>query len=88
MRNILSLSLIFVSAITLAGCGSDNGEEEVVVVPPPVSNTVPASAQADIAGLLAYMRTQTAITGETGDPVDIASATLPVSDTTEPDSSI
>lgn len=89
MKNTLLGSLVMVSAITLAGCGSDNNEQEVVIVPPPAAeNILPASAQADVAGLLAYMKTQTASNSETVEPINITAATLPVSDTTEPDTSI
>ena len=80
-----------VAVAALAGCGSSNDDDGgtgggTAPPPPPAATTdVPASAQADAGGLVAYLRSLIAnSTNETGSPILVGTAVLPTSETAEP----
>jgi hypothetical protein len=69
------------AAMTLAGCGSSSGDSGGGA--PAQASGVPDSAQRSMSGLLAYMNQLIAGTDETGEPVFLGNATLPVDDATD-----
>ncbi|MES2787513.1 MAG: hypothetical protein V4684_18755 [Pseudomonadota bacterium] len=76
-----------VAVAALAGCGSSGGDDAAAVPPPPPAPTsdVPLSAQSTIEGLIAYLNGLiSGSTNETGSPVLVGDAVLPVSETAEP----
>ncbi len=91
MKQTRSLMVAALTSITLAGCSGGGGgynPAPAPVPPPPPANVVPPSAQADIPGLITYMKQKAASSDEAAEAVDVAGATLPVSEVAEPDSSI
>jgi uncharacterized lipoprotein YbaY len=88
MKQTRSLMVAALASITLAGCsGSSDYTPAPAPVPPP-ANVVPPAAQADVPSLIVYMKQKAASTDEAADAVDVAGATLPVSEVAEPDGSI
>lgn len=82
-------TVLLVSAIGLAACGSDNDDNPAAAPPPGASapppaaaNGVPASAGASVAAYIAYLRGLT--TDETSSPVTIGGFVPPVDDTAPP----
>ena len=68
----------------LAACGG-GGDDGVAATNNAGSGGVPQSAQASVSGLIAYLQDLIGNgTSETGQPVSLEGAELPVSDTTEP----
>ena len=84
MNRLKILAAVCVATLALTGCG-DNVDELVVV--PPVADplaSVPGSAQADAAGLLAYLEVLADNTSEDRDAMNIDAVVLARSDDTEP----
>lgn len=77
MAAVLALSAL------LGACGSSGSDGDTVANPGP-NGDVPARAFDGVAGLLAYVNELITDTNETGEPVRVGDAALPVSDTTEP----
>lgn len=89
MKQTRSLMVAALASITLAGCSGGNDYTPAPApVPPPPANVVPPAAQADVPSLIVYMKQKAASTDEAADAVDVAGATLPVSEVAEPDGSI
>lgn len=78
MKKLLA-SASAVAVLALAGCGDSSGVESAAA---PTSD-VPASAQASVTGLVAYLNRLIDETNETSEPVLLGDAVLPVDDTTE-----
>jgi predicted small lipoprotein YifL len=76
-----STALVIVAS--LAACGSSGDDDKPTPPPPPPLSDIPASAQATVAGLLAFARGLVAT--ETAEPLNLGNATVQVSDDTEPD---
>ena len=74
------------TAIMLASCGGghDDGGPPPVT-PPPVSNMPPASASADVAGFIAYLKILVVTMPDADQPLDLSAFTAPTSDTALPD---
>lgn len=87
---VVSIALAGAAAIGLASCGggNDNNDNGNNNPPPPASNTPPASASADVAGFIAFLKTLVVQFPETTEPLDLTNFTAPTSDTTEPDPSV
>ena len=82
MKKIHGIVLTGAAALVLAACGSSDGDS--TPVPPPVASTdVPASATRDSAGLLAYLNQLIGASSDTGEPIVVGDAVLPLDDTTE-----
>ena len=77
MKKLLA-SAAAAAVLVLAGCGDSGG-----VSSPASTSDVPASAQASVAGLVAYLNRLIDETTETSEPVLLGDAVLPVDDTTE-----
>ncbi|WP_152682741.1 hypothetical protein [Caenimonas sp. SL110] len=75
------------AVVALAGCGSSGGGDDGgVTTPPPAPTTdIPQSAQSSVDSLIAYISGLiSGSTNETGSPVLVGDAVLPVSETAEP----
>ncbi len=80
---IVGLSMI--AALAACGGGSDDGGP-----PPPVAatNTPPASASANSAGFIAFLKTVVVTNPENTDPLDVSAFVAPTDDTGAFDTSI
>jgi len=86
MKMLLKWSSALAIAAVLAACGSGGGDSgpPVVTAPQPTSD-IPASAQANSEGLIAFLTNVIAtMTNDTSEPLLVGNAVLPVSDNTEP----
>ena len=84
----IALVLVAASAVLSAcGGGGDDTPPPTTVTPPVVTapaSEVPASAQASVSGLIAYVSNLIAsMTSDTATPVVLGNAVLPTSDTTD-----
>lgn len=77
MKKLLA-SAAAAAVLVLAGCGDSGGVSSAAS-----TSDVPASAQASVAGLVAYLNRLIDETSETSEPVVLGDAVLPVDDTTE-----
>ena len=84
MNRLKILAAVCLSTLALAACG-DN-DDEVVVVPPVVDPlaSVPDSAQASAAGLVAYLEVLADNTSEDREAISIDAVVLTRSDDAEP----
>jgi hypothetical protein len=81
MKNMDGIALLGAAALLLVACGGGGGDDRA---PTPVATTdVPASAQADPAGLLAFINQQIGSSSDSSEPILLGEAVLPVDDTTE-----
>lgn len=84
MKRLKILAAIGLAMLALSGC-SDNADE--VVAMPPVADPlagVPDSAQADAAGLVAYLEVLAVNTTESREAMNIDAVALTQGDNTEP----
>ena len=82
MKKIHGIVLTGAVALVLAACGSsDSGS--ATPVPPVATSEVPASATQDSAGLSAYINQLIGASSDTGEPIVVGDAVLPVDDTTD-----
>ena len=80
--NLKTAFCVLSAAALVAGCSGGSGDD---AAPPPTANTgVPASAQENAGGLVAYVRQLIGANSETSEPVLIGDAVLPVDDRSEP----
>jgi hypothetical protein len=87
MNRTSKLMTIALASALLAACGGGGGSSPPA--PPPVAdNGVPAEAQGSVNGMLNWLKPRAAAASETAEPIDLANATLPVSEDGEPDGSI
>lgn len=78
MKKMHGIALLGAAALLLAGCGGgDDGPAPVV------TTEVPASAQQDAAGLVAFVNQQAGASSDTAEPILVGDAVLPVDDGTE-----
>lgn len=80
MKKMLGIAFVSAAALLLAACGSSDGDDAAA---PTVTTDVPASATQDSAGLLAFANQQIGSSSDTGEPIVVGDAVLPVDDTTE-----
>jgi hypothetical protein len=81
-RTLLALAA---TCVALAACGGGGGDGAVggttTTTTTDGGNGVPQSAQASVAGLIAYLQSLIAGTSDTGLPVSLEGVALPVDDT-------
>jgi predicted small lipoprotein YifL len=82
MKHTSPMMAAALAALTLAACGGGGGS-----APPVADNIVPSEAQGSVNGLIAWMIAKAVTRGESAEPLDVANATLPVSEDIEPDGS-
>lgn len=82
MKKMHGIVLIGAAALVLAACGSSD-DGPAAPATPVATTEVPASATANSAGLSAYINQQISATSDSGEPILVGDATLPVDDTTE-----
>ena len=70
--------LALCTAAALAGCGGGDDDE------PPVTESVPASANASVAGFIGYLKELVVASADMLEPVDVSAVTPPTDDTAEP----
>ena len=68
-------------AAMVAACGGGDDEPGT----PPPTTSVPASASASVAGMLAYLKLLVVASADAFDPVDVSTVTLPMTDADLPD---
>jgi hypothetical protein len=78
--NKSNLLLALAAAALLAACGGGSGD---AVVETPVAG-VPDSANASIAGMAAWISSETATSPDTAEPLDVTAFSPPVADNIEP----
>jgi len=78
------VAALCLATLALSGCGGN--DDDVVVVPPAADPlaSVPDSAQADAAGLVAYLEVLADNTREDSNPMNIDAVVLTQGDNTEP----
>lgn len=81
MNKMHGIALAAAATLLLAACGG--GDDAPAPAPVVVTSEVPASAQTDAAGLAAYASQQAGMANDTGEPILVGDATLPVDDSTE-----
>jgi hypothetical protein len=74
-----ALSLCFVAALALTGCGGGDDAS-----PPPATSQVPASASESVPGFIAYLQALLVSMADTLEPVDVSIVTPKTDDTVEP----
>ena len=82
MKKMHGLILVCASALVLAACGSSS-DSPATPVTPTANGDIPTTATTDSAGLLAFTNAQIGATSDTGEPILVGDAVLPVDDTTE-----
>jgi ABC-type glycerol-3-phosphate transport system substrate-binding protein len=81
-RTLLALAATCVALAACGGGGSDGavGGTTTTTTTTNGGNGVPQSAQASVAGLIAYLQSLIAGSNDTGSPVSLEGVTLPVDD--------
>ncbi len=80
-RHILAAATVAIT-VALAGCGSSSDDGPSAGAP---ASQVPASAQASVSGLIAYLNELiNTMTNETSEPIVLGDAVLPTSETDGP----
>lgn len=77
MKKLLAVAMS-ATALVVAGCGSNGGDDT-----PAVTTDVPPSAQQSASGLTSFVNQLIGTSSDTGEPILLGDAVLPVDDTTE-----
>ena len=73
--------VLLMAAAALSACG---GGDDDAPAPPPVTEAVPASASASVAGLIAYLKALVVASADTLEPVNVSAVTPQSDDLVEP----
>ena len=93
MNKKITLTFAMAAVALMSGCFGGGGDDAPVppapppVTPPPPADplaALPDSARQSTDGMVAYLKTLTASTSDTHDPLDVNGLTLPQSDTADP----
>lgn len=82
--NAKMLLVLAAVAASLAGCGGGGGGGSSGGTGLAAGGGIPDSALSSVPALVAYLQQLIAATSETGEPVDLGNARLPVDDNAEP----
>jgi hypothetical protein len=93
MNKKAKMAFAMAAVALMSGCFGGGDDDAPMPPPPPVTPpppppdplaAVPDSAKQSTDGLVAYLKTLSANTSDTRDPMDLTGVTLPQSDTADP----